>query len=75
MTTTLLVSHSNVIRALVKHLDGLEEDALTALYIPTGVPIVYEFDDKIAPRQRYFLGDEQDIANRIAAVIRTGSKK
>ncbi|CAJ0998775.1 2,3-bisphosphoglycerate-dependent phosphoglycerate mutase [Sodalis praecaptivus] len=71
----LLVSHSNVIRALVKHLDGLEEDALTALYIPTCVPIVYEFDDKIAPRQRYFLGDEQDIANRIAAVIRTGSKK
>lgn len=46
----LLVSHSNVIQALVKHLDGLEEDALTALYIPTGVPIVYEFDDKIAPR-------------------------
>lgn len=71
----LLVSHPNVIRALVKHLDGLEEDALTALYIPTGVPIVYEFDNKIAPRQRYFLGDEQDIANRIAAVIRTGSKK
>ncbi|OIV47663.1 hypothetical protein BK025_02380 [Sodalis sp. TME1] len=71
----LLVSHSNVIRALVKHLDGLEEDALTALYVPTGVPIVYEFDDEIAPRQRYFLGDEQDIANRIAEVIRSGSKK
>lgn len=71
----LLISHSNVIRALVKYLDGLEEDALTALYIPTGAPIVYEFDGDNQPRKRYFLGDEQDIANRIAAVIRTGSKK
>lgn len=50
----LLVSHSNVIRELVKYLDGLEEEVMTALYMATGVPIVYEFEEENQTRKRYF---------------------
>ena len=48
----LVVAHGNSLRALVKMLDGLSEQAIVELNIPTGVPLLYEFDDALqAARQ------------------------
>jgi len=47
--TVLVVAHGNSIRALVKHLDGIADDAITGVEVPTGVPLVYELDDGFAP--------------------------
>jgi 2,3-bisphosphoglycerate-dependent phosphoglycerate mutase len=47
--TVLVVAHGNSIRALVKHLDGIADEAITGVEVPTGVPLVYELDSAFAP--------------------------
>jgi len=47
--TVLVVAHGNSLRALVKHLDGVSDDAIAELNIPTGIPLVYELDDDFRP--------------------------
>src|SRR5207245_10733524 len=44
---TLVAAHGNSLRALIKHLDGIPDQDIPALEIPTGVPIVYELDDRL----------------------------
>lgn len=46
----LVTAHGNSLRALVKHLDGLSEEAVVGLNIPTGIPLVYELDDNLRPK-------------------------
>ena len=46
----LVTAHGNSLRALVKHLDGLSEEAVVGLNIPTGIPLVYELDDHLKPK-------------------------
>ena len=53
----LIAAHGNSLRALVKHLDGISDEAIADLNIPTGVPLVYELDDALSPVKRYYLGD------------------
>ncbi|TCV98062.1 2,3-diphosphoglycerate-dependent phosphoglycerate mutase [Biostraticola tofi] len=64
----LLVSHANAIRALMTYFDAISNDHLSELYIPTGVPLIYEFDDQLKPINHYYLGDRDDIAARISKV-------
>jgi 2,3-bisphosphoglycerate-dependent phosphoglycerate mutase len=47
--TVLVVAHGNSLRALVKHLDGIADDAISGLDIPTGIPLMYELDDSFRP--------------------------
>ncbi|MGI9092403.1 MAG: phosphoglyceromutase [Mycobacteriales bacterium] len=47
--TVFVVAHGNSLRALVKHLDGLDEDAVVGLNIPTGIPLLYELDADMRP--------------------------
>jgi len=47
--TVLLAAHGNSIRALVKHLDGIDDEAIAGLNIPTGIPLVYELDENFTP--------------------------
>ena len=47
--TVAVVAHGNSLRALVKHLDGMSDEAVVALNIPTGVPLLYELDDAMRP--------------------------
>jgi 2,3-bisphosphoglycerate-dependent phosphoglycerate mutase len=47
--TVAVVAHGNSLRALVKHLDGISDEAVVALNIPTGVPLLYELDDAMRP--------------------------
>lgn len=47
--TVLVTAHGNSLRAMVKHLDGISDDDIVGLNIPTGIPLVYELDDDLSP--------------------------
>ena len=64
----LVSAHGNSLRALVKHLDGLTDQQVVDLDIPTGVPRVYELDSNFKPTSSRYLGDPKEIERRAAAV-------
>ncbi len=64
----LVSAHGNSLRALVKHLDGLSDQEVVDLNIPTGVPRVYELDADFHPRSWRYLGDQADVERRAAEV-------
>jgi len=70
----LIAAHGNSLRALVKHLDGISDDEIVGLNIPTGIPLVYELDDDLRPLQHYYLGDPEAVAKAAEAVARQGKK-
>ena len=55
--TVIISAHGNSLRALVKHLSGISDEDITGLEIPTGQPIVYDFDDNMQPGERHYLKD------------------
>ncbi|WFL78764.1 2,3-diphosphoglycerate-dependent phosphoglycerate mutase [Altererythrobacter arenosus] len=55
--TVIISAHGNSLRALVKHLSNILDEDITGLEIPTGQPIIYDFDDSMAPGERYYLKD------------------
>jgi len=69
----LIVAHGNSLRALVKHLDGISDEDIAGLNIPTGIPLVYELDDALTPIRHYYLGD-QDAAARAAEAVAKQSR-
>jgi 2,3-bisphosphoglycerate-dependent phosphoglycerate mutase len=71
----LIVAHGNSLRALVKMLDGLSEQAIIELNIPTGVPLLYELDDALRPRSSRYLGDAEAIRAAAEAVKRQTERK
>ena len=71
----LIAAHGNSLRALVKHLDGISDDAIVKLNIPTGIPLVYELDERMKPLKHYYLGDPDEIARRVASVAAQGKAK
>jgi 2,3-bisphosphoglycerate-dependent phosphoglycerate mutase len=64
----LIVAHGNSLRALVKELDRISDSAIVELNIPTGIPLVYELDDDLAPVRHYYLGDPAAAAAAAARV-------
>ena len=68
----VITAHGNSLRALVKHLDGLGDDDIVGLNIPTGVPLVYELDEDLKPLQHYYLGDQAAVAAAARAVAEQG---
>jgi 2,3-bisphosphoglycerate-dependent phosphoglycerate mutase len=62
------------LRALVKYLDGVADDAIVELNIPTGIPLVYELDGGLKPIRHYYLGDEQAAKRAADAVAAQGRK-
>ncbi len=71
----LIAAHGNSLRALVKHLDGISDEAIVKLNIPTGIPLVYELDDALKPARHYYLGDPEEVARRVASVAAQGKVK
>jgi 2,3-bisphosphoglycerate-dependent phosphoglycerate mutase len=71
----VVAAHGNSIRALVKYLDNVSDEEIVELNIPTGVPLVYEFDDNLKPLKNYYLGDQDAIAKAAAAVANQGKAK
>jgi len=68
----LIAAHGNSIRALVKYFDCLSEDEILEVNIPTGIPLVYEFDDNFSVMKKYYLGDEAAIAEQMNKVKNQG---
>ncbi len=68
----LIAAHGNSLRALVKMLDGVSDQAITGFNIPTGIPLAYELDDNLEPVSRDFLGDPETVAKAAAAVAAQG---
>jgi 2,3-bisphosphoglycerate-dependent phosphoglycerate mutase len=71
----LVVAHGNSLRALVKHLDGLSEEAIVSVNIPTGIPLVYELDADLNQVKHYYLGDEAEIHKALEAVAAQGKAR
>jgi 2,3-bisphosphoglycerate-dependent phosphoglycerate mutase len=71
----LVAAHGNSLRALVKHLDGIGDAEIVKLNIPTGIPLVYELDERLKPLKHYYLGDPDEVARRTAATVAQGKVK
>lgn len=71
----IIAAHGNSLRALVKYLDHISDDEIPGLNIPTGVPLVYELDEKMNPIRHYYLGDQEAVQNAINAVANQTKKK
>ncbi|MDH3534037.1 MAG: 2,3-diphosphoglycerate-dependent phosphoglycerate mutase, partial [Gammaproteobacteria bacterium] len=68
----LISAHGNSLRALVKMLDKVSDEAITGFNIPTGIPLAYELDDELNPLSSEFLGDPEAVAEAAAAVAAQG---
>jgi 2,3-bisphosphoglycerate-dependent phosphoglycerate mutase len=68
----MIAAHGNSIRALVKYLDGIADDAIVGVNIPNGIPLVYELDENLKPIRSYYLGDAEAAAKAAAAVANQG---
>ena len=64
----LVAAHGNVFRALIKHLDGVSDEEIVGVNVPTAVPLVYELDDRLNPVRHYYLGDPEEIEKAKKAV-------
>ena len=70
----VIAAHGNSIRALVKYLDGIGDDAIVGVNIPNGIPLVYELDADLKPIRSHYLGDEEAAKAAAAAVANQGRK-
>jgi 2,3-bisphosphoglycerate-dependent phosphoglycerate mutase len=66
--SVIISAHGNSLRALVKHLDGMSEEEIPALNIPTGIPLVYELDGELNALGHRYLGDPEAAAAAAEAV-------
>ena len=71
----LVTAHGNSLRALIKHLDGISDDDIVGLNVPTGRPLVYELDATLKPIGSRYLGDAAEIEKAMAAVAAQGKAK
>ncbi|MBP5753672.1 MAG: 2,3-diphosphoglycerate-dependent phosphoglycerate mutase [Treponema sp.] len=71
----IIAAHGNSLRALVKYLDNLSNEEILGVNIPTGTPLVYEFDDNFKVVKHYYLGDQEALKAKMEAVANQGKKK
>jgi 2,3-bisphosphoglycerate-dependent phosphoglycerate mutase len=71
----IIAAHGNSLRALVKYLDGISDEAIVELNIPTGIPLVYELDADLRPIKSYYLGDPEAAKRAAEAVANQAAKK
>lgn len=64
----IIAAHGNSLRALVKHLDGISDQEITGLNIPTGIPLLYELDENLKPLGHRYLGDAEAARKAAEAV-------
>jgi 2,3-bisphosphoglycerate-dependent phosphoglycerate mutase len=66
----LIAAHGNSLRALIKHLDGVSDQDIVELNVPTGIPLVYELDDDLRPLRSEYLGDPEAARKAAEAVAK-----
>ncbi len=70
----IITAHGNSLRALVKYFDRISDEDIVGVNIPTGTPLVYEFDDGLQVIRSYYLGDKAAIKAKMEAVANQGKK-
>ena len=70
----LIAAHGNSLRALVMMFENLGPGDIVGVNIPTGVPLVYEFDQDMKFLSKRYLGDQEDIQSKMKAVADQGKK-
>ena len=73
--SVLIAAHGNSLRALIKYLDGVSEEDIIGMNVPTGMPLVYELDAHLKPINRQYLGDPEAVAKAMEAVANQGKAK
>jgi len=68
----LIAAHGNSLRALVKHVDKISDDAIVNLNIPTGIPLMYELDANLQPIRHEYVGDPEQVRKAIETVAHQG---
>jgi len=71
----IVAAHGNSLRGLVKFLDDVSDQEIVGLNIPTGIPLVYELDDRLRPIRHYYLGDPEAVAKAAQAVADQAKRK
>jgi 2,3-bisphosphoglycerate-dependent phosphoglycerate mutase len=71
----IIAAHGNSLRALVKVLDGVSDADIVGLNIPTGIPLVYELDERLKPLRHYYLGDPAAAEAKARAVADQGKAR
>lgn len=71
----IIAAHGNSLRALVKYFDNISAEDIIGVNIPTGVPLVYEFDENFNVIKHYYLGDQDAINAKMQAVANQGKKQ
>ena len=68
----IISAHGNIIRALVKHIDDISDVDIVSINIPTGIPLIYELDERLTPIKNYYLGDPAEIKRPTETVAQQG---
>ena len=71
----MIVAHGNSLRALLKYLENLSDEEIMKVNIPTGIPLVFEFDDDMKLKDHYYLADEKELQAKMDAVANQGKAK
>jgi 2,3-bisphosphoglycerate-dependent phosphoglycerate mutase len=71
----LIAAHGNSLRALVKYLDNVSEQDILEVNIPTGIPLVYLLNEELKPLQKYYLGNQDAVQEKMAAVANQGKAR
>ena len=71
----LIAAHGNSLRALIKYLDDMSDEAIVELNVPTGIPLVYTLDSGLRPVSKKYLGDPAAVAKAAEAVAAQGKAK
>ena len=71
----LIAAHGNSLRALVKYIEGISDDDIVGVNIPTGVPLVYEFDDNLKLISKGYLGNQDAVNAKMTSVANQGKKR
>ena len=70
----IIAAHGNSLRALIKHLDNISDEAIVGLNIPTGVPLVYDLDENLQALHKEYLGDPDQIREAMSEVANQGKQ-
>jgi len=68
----IVAAHGNSLRALIKYLDGIGDEEIISVNVPTGMPLVYELNDDLKPIRHYYLGDQERVQEAMQAVAGQG---
>jgi 2,3-bisphosphoglycerate-dependent phosphoglycerate mutase len=71
----IIAAHGNSLRALVKYLENVSDHDILDVNIPTGIPLVYLLNEDLKPLQKYYLGDQEAVQAKMAAVANQGKAR